>query len=123
MEDKRYFKSSLLPHLGGRVLIPSSFVCLFWLSDDCSEVIRTEGEVEFTNSDMVAKRTIDPKGMHDNYVKDSYNYNRGKISLIGGRVDLSVGKGFSKKTVSMIKDYFGISNFNVNVYETMTYDK
>ena len=122
MASDIYFKSSVADHLGGKLLIPSSFVCLFWLSED-GRVIRTEGEVEFYTSDMVSKKTIDPKGVHDNYVKDSYNYNRGRISLIDGKVDLSVGKNLSDRDISRIKDYFGISNFNVNIYQTASYDK
>ena len=118
-----YFKSSLVEHLGGKLLIPSSFVCLFWLSDDGMKVVRTEGWKEFTSSDIVAKNTIDPVGMHDKYVKDSYNYNRGTISLIGGQVDLSVGKNLSDKAISQVKDYFGISDYKVNIYQTASYDK
>jgi len=118
-----YFKSMSVDHLGGKLLIPSSFVCLFWLSDDGTKVIRTEGEIEFTNSDIVTHKTLDPKGMHDNYVADSYNYNRGKISLIGGQVDLSIGKNLSDKTIAMVKDYFGVSNYKVSLYRTASYDK
>ena len=120
---KEYFKSSLVPSLGGKVLVPSSFVCLFWLSDDGMEVVKTAGEVEFHPSDMVAKRTIDPIGMHDKYVSDSFNYNRGRISLIGGKVDLSVGNNLSVEAIRFIKDYYGINKYSVDVYRTASYDK
>jgi len=120
---REHFRSTMLKYSGGLVLVPSSFVCLFWLSDDGTKVIRTEGEVEFNNSDMTVRKTIDPNGMHDDYVSDSYNYNRGKISLIGGKVDLSVGKNLSDEAISMVKDYFGIAGFDVNVYKTASYDK
>ena len=118
-----YFKSNFVDHPGGKILIPSSIVCLFWLSDDGSKVIKTAGEIEFNSSDIVTRKNIDPRGMHDDYAKDSLNYNRGKISLVGGQVDLSVGKNFSDKTISHIKDYFGISNYKVNIYRTGSYDK
>jgi len=120
---REYFKGSIVVYPGRKVLIPSSFVCLFWLSDDGLKVVKTAGEVEFNNSDIVTRKTIDPKGTHDKYVKDSFNYNRGKISLIGGKVDLSVGKNLSDKAISVVKDYFGISNFDVNVYRTGSYDR
>ena len=103
-------------------VIPS-FVCLFWLSDDGFTVIKVAGEVEFHNHDIKAKKAIEPKGMHEDYVKDSYNYNRGRICLINGKVDLTIGKSISDDAISYIKNNFGISKFDVNIYRTGLYDK
>ena len=100
-----------------------SYIGLFWLSDDGSKVIHSAGEVEIKDLDILLYRSIDPNGMHDKYVSDSYNYNRGKISLINGKVDLSIGKSLSDQSIAMVKDYFGISNYDVNVYKTGSYDK
>ena len=67
-----YFNSHYVDHFGDKLLVPSSFVCLFWLSDDGEKIFKTAGEIEFFNSDIVARKDIDPKGMHDDYVVNSY---------------------------------------------------
>ena len=109
--------------LEARTNIESSFVCLFWLSDDSRTVTETSGDREFTDSDILNRVSLDPKGMHDAYKLNPYAFNRGRVSLVGGKVEIMVGKNCKDEFLPEIKRSLGLSKFNVNVYKTGMYDK
>ena len=103
--------------------IESGFACIFWLSDDYSEVTGTDGEVEFLGSDILQGRTVDPKGVHDGYRLNPHLYNRGRVTLIDGRVVLSVGKGCSDDALRSVQRQLGLSRYSVEVERTGMYDR
>ena len=61
--------------------------------------------------------------MHDSYVNNSYNYNRGILSLIRGKLDLSVGKKCPDEALDKIKKSFCMDKYDIVVYRTADYDK
>ena len=103
--------------------INSGFVCLLWFSDDYKTITDTDGEIEFYNSDVVNRKTIDPSGMHDKYRANPYLYNRGKVSLVNGRVEITVGKNCTSDSLEKVKRYLGLDNFASEVVRTGMYDK
>ena len=101
----------------------SNFVCLFWLSDDYKEVTETNGKIDFSFSDLQNKKTIDPIGMHDKYRVNPHQYNRGRVSLVNGRIELMIGKNCPNESLNNIIQYFGLNQFPIEVIRTGMYDK
>ena len=101
----------------------SAYVCLFWLSDDSKSVTEINGNIEFTESDLLNKVTLDPIGMHDNYRKNPYSFNRGRVSLVGGTIEIMVGRNCSDEFLQGIMSSLGLNMFKVTVVKTGMYDK
>ena len=102
----------------------SSFVCLFWLSDDYTKVIDERGHVEISPEDVSAKKNVLPIGMHDSYNTGITGGNRGTVSLEGGKIEFSVGKNCPDSTINMLRHYMGLEDIPMNEsYRTAYYDK
>jgi hypothetical protein len=102
----------------------SSFVCLFWLSDDYTKIIDERGHVEISPEDVSAKKHILPIGMHDSYNTGITGGNRGTVSLEGGKIEFSVGKNCPDTTINMLRHYMGLEDIPMNEsYRTAYYDK
>ena len=103
--------------------IDSGFVGLLWFTEDNKALSEVDGVVEFSNSDFVRKVSIDPIGMHDKYKTNPYSFNRGKVSLVNGKLEMMVGQNCTEEAIEGAKKYMGLSRFPVSVIRTGLYDK
>ena len=109
--------------LEAKILVKLPFVCLFWLSDDYNTITETNGKIEFTNLDILNKVSIEPKGTHGDFRLNPYLYNRGKVSIVCGKIEVTTGKQCTNEAIENIKQNFGLEEFSVQVIRTGLYDK
>ena len=103
----------------------SSFVGLFWFSEDYSEIIRDEGVVEFFESDIALKNIVLPDGAHRSYESHPYNLPRGRIEVEGGSVIISVGFACPDKIIEKIIQDYGLRKYRsvIKVKRSSFWDK
>ena len=92
--------------------ILSSFVGLFWFSEDYKDIVETKGMVEFTENDVVFKKTILPDGVHATY-KGSRRADapRGRVELNDGVPTISVGDNCPDDVVDYIIRFMGLNEY------------
>ena len=104
--------------------IDSGHVGLLWFSDDNLLLDETNGEVEFSlKYSVMNKQTIKPQGMHGMYRLNLYAFNRGKVTLVNGVIEIEVGKGCSEDTIKEVIRCFRLQNVPIVVRRTGMYDK
>jgi hypothetical protein len=87
-------------------LVRSSWVGLFWLNEACTEIVDTAAMVEFTDSDVVAKRSVYPDGMHAEWGPATGP--RGRVCVLKGEIVIDVDSRCSDKVIADIKRNFGL---------------
>ena len=94
-----------------------SYAGLFWFSEDFSSIIHSEGDKEFSENDLLLKRTILPQGTHRSFSIDSpYSLPRGRIEVESGKIIVTVGEGCPESTLEKVIGDYGLGKFR-NVLE------
>lgn len=102
-----------------------SFAGLFWFSDDYARVTNVVGEVEFTSSDLIAKKEVMPKGEHCDYVSRAAYAPRGRVVVRDGEIRILIGLKCPDEAVKKVVDYFGLNEYleKVKVVRGYHWDK
>jgi len=105
--------------------IQSGFVGLFWLDDASAEITDQVGDVEFFQSDLVAKNTILPIGTHRSYGGKPYSSPRGRVEVENGKIIISVGLDCPENTVAKVMDAYSLWPFSglIEVKQSSFWDK
>ena len=89
-------------------VILSSFVGLFWFTDDYKQVIDIIGIKEFLPKDIESRLDVFPDGFHSDF-EDNPSYKpRGRVSLSRGNVIINVGLKCPDSSICLIIDSFGL---------------
>ena len=103
-----------------------SYTGLFWFSEDHGTIIHSEGDNEFSENDLVSKRTILPDGTHRSFsVGSPYSLPRGRIEVEGGKVIITVGENCPDSAVEKVIGEYGLDKFRsvIEVRRNKFWDK
>ena len=87
---------------------------LFWFSQDYTKIIKSEGEREVSNADLLKPERMDPIGLHAEYDMPR-DIPRGRISYENNILRIWVGEDClmeDENIIKMIKKYFGLKNID-----------
>lgn len=89
----------------------SSFVGLFWFTDDYKQVTDIIGVKEFSPEDVAAKLDVFPDGFHSDYESDPSYKPRGRVSLSRGNVIINVGLKCPDSAINPVIEVFGLKPY------------
>jgi len=102
MEKSEIFKDSI-PRIG-----------LFWFSQDYAKIIRVEGELKISDSDLLKHERLDPIGVHAEYDVPK-NVPRGRVNYEKNIFRIWVGEDClveDETLISLIKNYFNLEKID-----------
>jgi hypothetical protein len=110
------------------IRVDSAYIAIFWLSDDYMTIVDEAGQKPFNASDLVKPskgehKVLEPEVVHKAFKKDSEKYNRGRILIVDGVIELWVGEYCPEEAINNIKAHFGLSEYKVVPRLDIGYDK
>jgi len=95
----------------GNTWYASSFVGLFWFTNDYSDDIELVGEIEFTLENILNGQTILPEGSHANYKNRPRSSPIGKVELNSGKPSIFVGSECPDVIIGKIILFMGLKPY------------
>ena len=106
--------------------IQSAYAGLFWFSDGYTDIVETQGLVEFSETDVSFNKTVLPEGTHASYkgVRRG-DTPRGRVELNNGIPTISVGEGCPDNMIDVIIGFMGLNQYRdiVDVRRGSFWDK
>ena len=102
-----------------RVIENTVRIGLFWFSQDYSTIIRSEGEREISNADLLKPERIDPIGLHADYDMPR-NTPRGRLYYDNRLFQIWVGEDCEitdEKIIETVKKYFDLQKISINKFK------
>ena len=90
-------------------------VGLFWFKEDYSDIDELVGHINFTDGDVVAKRTILPEGSHSTYKARTRKLPRGRVELNDGVVTITVGEKCPDSAIDKIIGFMGLELYKEGI--------
>ena len=106
-------------------LVSSSFVGLFWFDNEYSEIVDIRGDVEFTETDILGKHTVLPKGSHTVYRIRRFDLPRGRVELNNGIPAISVGEKCPDSVIELVIKFMGLAKYRnfIDIRRSSFWDK
>jgi hypothetical protein len=92
---------------------------LFWFSQDYSGIIKTEGELEICDEDLLKPGRLDPIGVHAEYDMPK-NVPRGRVNYENNVFRIWVGEDCleeDEKLINLIKNYYNLTNIDSGIFK------
>jgi len=119
MEESELFKQNSKESNPQRLKESIGRIGLFWFSKDYSEIIRSEGEREISNSDILKSERMDPVGLHAEYDMPR-DTPRGRICYEGRYFIIWVGEDCpleNETLIGIIKKYYDLIKMDSNAFK------
>jgi hypothetical protein len=107
MEKSELFKDSI------------ARIGLFWFSQDYTKIIKIEGEVEISDSDLLKPLRMDPIGVHAEYDVPK-NVPRGRVNYENNVFRIWVGEDCfveDEILINLIKNYFNLRKIDSSKFQ------